>query len=443
MIMLFYSLAFVCFIANIVYTFKIIINSIKKRETENFQVKMFWGTLIAVWGLAGLGFVIDNDVRLGFTSFAMIPISCFFPCLIRLVYIYVKKESGLKKKWWALTIICFATILPIYSIGENLEPDDVKQARIEKEAQVRKAEKERKAAEEQAAIEKNKQEQEKEISQKLQDMNEEEIALYKNKYQEYSSIMGDAEAKLKAVKDVEENTKKKKQELQDLYDKQKQYEEWIAWQKSEEEKQQVEREHKVAAEELSNSTLMARSLDYINNNSSYGLNSLTNILLPDEVHGGKLDINEIQNWEYMNVEREANILRPDTYKYTNKDTDYLYKPLMMNIVKLDGTPLNGMGLLCKRLYWLNRKQVIMPMGIMNFDNGLAYWGIVYITPASNSPQQAMDSTYVCYIGGLRGDDAKGGGVICKLASNGSFIIKDDNRGGIIAGEDFHSNLEKD
>lgn len=236
MIMLFYSLAFVCFIANIVYTFKIIINSIKKRETENFQVKMFWGTLIAVWGLAGLGFVIDNDVRLGFTSFAMIPFSCLFPCLIRLVYIYVKKESGLKKKWWALTIICFVTILPIYSIGENLEPDDVKQARIEKEAQVRKAEKERKAAEEQAAIEKNKQEQEKEISQKLQDMNEEEIALYKNKYQEYSSIMGDAEAKLKAVKDVEENTKKKKQELQDLYDKQEQYEEWIAWQKAEEEK---------------------------------------------------------------------------------------------------------------------------------------------------------------------------------------------------------------
>ena len=67
------------------------------------------------------------------------------------------------------------------------------------------------------------------------------------KFNEYKNSMDEADAKIAALKDLEEEKKKRNKELQKKYDDQKQYEEWIAWQKSEEEKKQAE-EQKLAKE---------------------------------------------------------------------------------------------------------------------------------------------------------------------------------------------------
>ena len=92
--MSFILLAFICFIVCIIYAMKIIINVIKKRKTDTVQESVFWGTLVGIWGFGGLGSIVDDDIRSGFTLFAMIPFSALLPCFVRLLYLYLKKKMN-------------------------------------------------------------------------------------------------------------------------------------------------------------------------------------------------------------------------------------------------------------------------------------------------------------------------------------------------------------
>lgn len=67
------------------------------------------------------------------------------------------------------------------------------------------------------------------------------------KFNEYKTSMDEADAKIAALKDLDAEIEKRNKELQKKFDDQKQYEEWIAWQKSEEEKKKTE-EQKIAEE---------------------------------------------------------------------------------------------------------------------------------------------------------------------------------------------------
>ena len=78
-------------------------------------------------------------------------------------------------------------------------------------------------------------------NEKLAAMNDEEKALYDQKFAEYTHTMDDISARTKAVEDVETDTAAKKKALQEMYDKQKQYEEWLAQKKEQEEKALAEK----------------------------------------------------------------------------------------------------------------------------------------------------------------------------------------------------------
>ena len=87
----------------------------------------------------------------------------------------------------------------------------------------------------------------KEGNDRINSLEGEEKDFWTAKYNEYKSNMDDADAKIKALNDLDAEIEKRNKELQKKYDDQKQYEEWIAWQKSEEEKKKA-KEQKIAEE---------------------------------------------------------------------------------------------------------------------------------------------------------------------------------------------------
>lgn len=246
---------------NIFYAVKIIANVIKEKKTDEQKQdnneRNFWITLFAPWFIMGIAEIIAGESYNGFHYLGSSFCLAFLVCPIRLIYIILKKKSESRKKWITLTAVSFTLFMTFFYLGNNAEPEDVKQARIERQEQERKQQEEQKKLEEQKMAEKVANEKkreiekkEEEISARLMEMNEEDIALYKSRYQEYQQILDEQEAKEKAINDVDEAKEKKRKELQEAYDKQEQYEEWIAWQKSEAEKEARNRPMEVTAYEM-------------------------------------------------------------------------------------------------------------------------------------------------------------------------------------------------
>lgn len=367
-------------VVNVIYAIKIVVNVFKKRPTESVQERVFWGTLVGPWLLCGLGGLIGNRVTDAFAFFAFAMLVCSFVSLIRLIYVYVTKKNEEKKKWVALTIISFILIMPIYAIGVRLEPDDVKQARIEAEEQAKQIAKEKKAqeeaqrvaekeAEEKAATDKLAMEKEKEIQDRLMDMNEEDIALYKTKLQEYSTIMEEQKAKEKAINDVDQARAKKKQELQEAYDKQAQYEEWIAWQKSEEEEK---------AKEQGRKEKEATKNAEVNNNDSNGgwwnkVKSVASDLAADAVDYGaqvandEVIIDELSTNEYMVY------FKPSTKKEIKdglifKDTGYSVEVIIKSKIDIPEKNIKNGQIIFDKYYEYCKKDSYMKWRLQGHNN---------------------------------------------------------------------------
>lgn len=365
-------------VTNLIYAIKIVVNVFKKRPTEINQERIFWGTLVGPWLLLGIGFLLENRVTDGFAGFAFAVLMVSCASLIRLIYVYVKKENEQKKKWIAITVISFILVMPVFAIGEKLEPDDVKQARIEAEEQAKQIAKEKKAqeeaqrvaekeAEEKAATDKLAMEKEKEIQDRLMDMNEEDIALYKTKLQEYSTIMEEQKAKEKAINDVDQAKAKKKQELQEAYDKQAQYEEWIAWQKSEEEKKAKEQERKEAAKNAE-----------VNNNDSNGswwnkVKSVASDLAADAVDYGaqvandEVIIDELSTNEYMVY------FKPSTKKEIKdglifKDTGYSVEVIIKSKIDIPEKNIKNGQIIFDKYYEYCKKDSYMKWRLQGHNN---------------------------------------------------------------------------
>ena len=191
--------------------------------------------------------------------------------------------------------------------------------------------------------------------------------------------------------------------------------------------------------------LIRQSLVYIQENGQEKVSSNLLEYLPG---GGNINIEEMQKWEYMKAFRENNIVSVDKFKLSKKGRDFLFYPI-------DGSSINrslynnseevsvtGIGVLARKLTYKG-KTLIIPVFAGMFDNGCPLTGIVYKTAILTTDKDAINSTYITYMGNLRGTKiGNGGGILCRpnVGNNEvSFSVKKDNS--VVTGQEFNSNLD--
>lgn len=407
----------ISFLALIFFTLKILYRKIKgvaiTQNTTIYFYISFWGIPIslAFYNFKESYVTSSNMIVAGFI------ITSFF-LFLKAIYSAIKKR-GNTKKLFAMSIATFFVIIPIMNIAESLEPEDMRTARLMKEELRRQEE-----ANELAMVEKE--EQKKQERERLEKEKSEADRIAKEKaIKEKKKDKEKKEAEEKAQKEKLLAEEKERQELQKKYDEQAKYEEWLEWKKQEDEK---------------NNTLLAYTFDYIKNNDTATYTIIDESLWSLD---GKINIKDMQTWEYKPVSRKKNIIQADEFIFSEDISDYLLKP-DKEILTMNGA-FTGTGVLARRLLYRG-ESVIIPVFCGLFSGGVPSLGYVYKTGVYTTPQYAINTTYVRYMGALKGKGAEHGGVLLRPYinpdGNFNFIIKQVGMT-ILFGDEFDSNLEED
>lgn len=209
------------FLALFFFAIKMIYRKVKGAEitcrTTIYFYISFWGAIISIAlyelkeGYVSSAYIIDSG--LGITSIFL---------FLKAIYSVIKKR-GNAKKLFAMSVASFFVIVPITDIAESLEPEDMRTARLMKK-ELRKQEK----ANGMAVLEKEKQAEEKARKEKILEEERQELQKKYDAQKQYEEWI----AWQKSEEEKKESEEKERQRLQKMYDDQAKYEEWLAWKKA-------------------------------------------------------------------------------------------------------------------------------------------------------------------------------------------------------------------